>query len=270
MSKKKIYLAVQAVLWTLTAAALSLAVAGLYREGAERAKSDVMAWYFTRELSAERFRTVAPLVFAALISTAAGIILRVRDERQDIPVQDAEYARDLVTARVAVPDEAMKSERSLQKILTIAGRAGFALCMAPLLWYLSRGEHFPQGDKELEWMIRSLASVFLPCALLGVTCLAVSFRLRERSMLRETEAAKARLKEEAASGVRREKASPDAGNAAGALPAPGETAYGKQRKIRLALLCLSAALIAAGVWNGSARDVLMKAVKICTECIGLG
>ena len=40
--------------------------------------------------------------------------------------------------------------------------------------------------------------------------------------------------------------------------------------LRLALLLLAAALIALGVWNGGARDVLIKATNICTECIGLG
>ena len=37
-------------------------------------------------------------------------------------------------------------------------------------------------------------------------------------------------------------------------------------------LCLlaAAALIGAGVLNGGLRDVLVKAVNICTECIGLG
>ena len=33
---------------------------------------------------------------------------------------------------------------------------------------------------------------------------------------------------------------------------------------------LAAALIALGVLNGGLRDVLVKAVRICTECIGLG
>jgi hypothetical protein len=38
----------------------------------------------------------------------------------------------------------------------------------------------------------------------------------------------------------------------------------------MVLLIAAIALIAAGVFNGSARDVFGKAVKICTECIGLG
>ena len=29
-------------------------------------------------------------------------------------------------------------------------------------------------------------------------------------------------------------------------------------------------MIILGVYNGSARDVLIKAINICTECIGLG
>ena len=37
-----------------------------------------------------------------------------------------------------------------------------------------------------------------------------------------------------------------------------------------ALLILSVVLIAAGVSNGSAKDVFGKAIKICTECVGLG
>ena len=40
--------------------------------------------------------------------------------------------------------------------------------------------------------------------------------------------------------------------------------------IRAALLLLSLLLIGWGVWNGGMRDVLVKAINICTECIGLG
>ena len=44
----------------------------------------------------------------------------------------------------------------------------------------------------------------------------------------------------------------------------------KQRAVQSAILALAAALIVAGVLNGSARDVLYKAITICTECVGLG
>lgn len=39
---------------------------------------------------------------------------------------------------------------------------------------------------------------------------------------------------------------------------------------RAALYAVALALTVAGVMNGGMRDVLVKAVNICTECIGLG
>ena len=35
-------------------------------------------------------------------------------------------------------------------------------------------------------------------------------------------------------------------------------------------LYVAAALIVCGIANGGMRDVLVKAINICTECIGLG
>lgn len=40
--------------------------------------------------------------------------------------------------------------------------------------------------------------------------------------------------------------------------------------LRAAALVLAAAAIAAGILNGGMRDVLVKAVNLCTECVGLG
>lgn len=40
--------------------------------------------------------------------------------------------------------------------------------------------------------------------------------------------------------------------------------------LRIALYAGAIALIIAGIANGGMRDVLVKAINICTECIGLG
>ncbi|MBQ6048114.1 MAG: thioredoxin [Oscillospiraceae bacterium] len=42
------------------------------------------------------------------------------------------------------------------------------------------------------------------------------------------------------------------------------------KAVRICLLVLAITLIIHGIFNGSMRDVLFKAVRICTECIGLG
>ncbi|MCR5405332.1 MAG: hypothetical protein K6E88_00960 [Lachnospiraceae bacterium] len=53
---------------------------------------------------------------------------------------------------------------------------------------------------------------------------------------------------------------------------PEDTAAGKGRvnKIRLAVLIVSVICIIAGIANGNMKDILIKAINICTECIGLG
>ena len=65
------------------------------------------------------------------------------------------------------------------------------------------------------------------------------------------------------------------------LPAPAaeKKPQGKQEKglpayttmvLRALLFVAAAGMILAGILNGSANDVLQKAIRICTECIGLG
>ena len=44
----------------------------------------------------------------------------------------------------------------------------------------------------------------------------------------------------------------------------------RTRTFRLLLLVVSVVLIVFGIVNGGMRDVLVKAINICTECIGLG
>lgn len=41
-------------------------------------------------------------------------------------------------------------------------------------------------------------------------------------------------------------------------------------QLRISLLCIAFVLVITGIFNGGARDVFVKAVNICTECIGLG
>ena len=67
-------------------------------------------------------------------------------------------------------------------------------------------------------------------------------------------------------GVKARAAGPAAGKG------PMEPLPGKERTplIRTALMVLAAGLIVWGVLNGGLNDVFVKAVRICTECIGLG
>lgn len=52
-----------------------------------------------------------------------------------------------------------------------------------------------------------------------------------------------------------------------------QTAYQKKNftiKGYLIIYLAALVLVIAGIWNGGLNDVLVKAINICTECIGLG
>ncbi len=256
MNRKKLLLILQSVLCVALAVMLAAAALGIYRDGLAQKAADPLHWIYTREKAGAALRPVLPLLVVGLVLTAAGLVLGIRDENAEKPVQDIQCLRDLTVSRVAVPSDEMRAERARQRKLLDGGWVLFALCMVPILLYLTNGEHFPNGD--LEPVFLALIGHVLPWAAISLAALMISTVLQEKSMQREIEAAKARLKQERAEGVTPEAEKPE------------KKARVNARTLRIALLVLALVLIAAGVFNGSARDVFGKAVKICTECVGLG
>ena len=254
MNRNSMLLLAQAALCILLVVLLSASAIGIYRDGVARRAAHPTESIYTRQRVAERLAPIVPLGLAAIGLLAAGLALGVRDERAGRPAKDSELARDLVVRRVARPSEEMLRERSRQKRLRLAGRGAFALCMAQVAVWLLNPAHFPQED--LEGMFRGLLGTLLPWTAAGIGALAAASALRERSVLRETEAARALL---GAAGAADLKPRP--------LPVAPPRRFGA---LQAAIAVAAVALIVAGALNGSARDVLYKAITICTECVGLG
>ena len=254
MTKRKLYLVLQAAVCVALVVWLSLSAIGIWREGSARKAEHPMESVYTPEAVAEKLAPIAPLLVAGLGLLAAGLVLGVNGEGADKPVRDAELNRDLLASRVVQPSEAMLAERRKQRRLVWIGWGLFALCMVPILVYLLNPVHFPEAD--LEMMFFALMRVLLPWTAVGLGALAVTSVLREKSVLRETQAVKERLEMERAAGIATEPKSADP---------PGRTAM-----LQAVIIVAAVILILAGVFNGSARDVLYKAITICTECVGLG
>ena len=253
MTKAKLYLALQAAVCVALAALLAASAIGIYREGMARRAEDPLAAIYTPEIVREKLAPIAPLLIASAALLAAGLALGIRDGRPG-SAKDFLLVRDAMAARVATPSEAMVRERRLQRRLAWIGRGAFAGCMIPAILWLANPDHFPLDD--LEGMFAGLLRGILPWTALGLGALAVTAALRERSARREVEAAAIRLKEERRQGVRPE-------------PPAGKPAQ-RTGALRAILSLAALALIVAGIFNGSAGDVLYKAINICTECIGLG
>jgi len=128
------------------------------------------------------------------------------------------------------PEFSKKQSCNTGKKARIAALAVSALCALEMLVYLANTANF--ASRDLEQTVGRMLLFILPAALCMLVC--AFFLQRDAS------------------------------------PKPEKQSGKKTLYVRIALAVLALALIAAGIANGGVRDVFVKAVNICTECIGLG
>ncbi len=160
----------------------------------------------------------------------------------------AKYRLHLLKARVTGLTEDAQREEKLRKRIGWLACIALLPCAAMTLVYLGNGEHFVSWD--LEQVMGSLIRHVFPYLALTLLILVAASVCLDRSMEREAAALKSAPK--AASQPKKEQ-----------KPLP-------LTALRIALYAIAAVLIVLGVLNGGLYDVLVKAINICTECIGLG
>ena len=115
MTRKKLFMTVQAVLCAVIAALLAAGALSLYLDGAaKQAEGDLFYYMFTRERAGAKLLPVLPLLFCAVGLTIAGVILGIRDENADKPVKDEKLLRNLGSVR-----ERAVHQQADQKTLTL-------------------------------------------------------------------------------------------------------------------------------------------------------
>lgn len=292
MTKNKIFLWIQTALCVLIAVLLASSAVRIFIDGsAYQAAGHPSEWIYTREKVTAALMPILPLFLLSFAMTVYGLVKGIEDEEADKPVQDVERTRDLVCARVAQPSEEMAKECGLQKKFLLGGWIGFAVCMIPILLYITNGAHFALTDAEgLDHSIVSMIAYVVPWTVLGLACLIVTTVLQGKSMQREADAATALMKEAAAAkAAKAAKAAAESAKTAEAPSAGAESAKAPSASkaaallyntspetarrrilIRRVLLVAAVIFVVLGVQNGSMKDVLVKAIRICTECVGLG
>jgi len=245
-------LVLQAGICVIMTCILAYAALSIYTSGMEaRQAGDALAWIYTPEAVAAWVPWVLPLFLISLAVSVYAWVKGIRDEEAEKPVVDTENTRNLVSGNKEMND-AIRQERRKQQLITAGGWAVFAGLLIPVLLYFTRESNFPADD--LEGMFAAMAANCIPWMIGAAAALAVSFGMKEASMKKEIE-----LSSQAA-----QRKTP------GAFP-EGRTVNARTASIdRITVLVLAIVFVILGIFTGGAHDVLVKAVNICTECVGLG
>lgn len=294
MSRKKLYMLIQTILCILLCLLISLTVIRIYLEGIRlRETGDYLTWIYTREKVVERFGSISPLFFGAIGFMIAGLVLGMKDGRLDQPVPDAEVMRDLYSRKVMTPTAQMTAERKKQKKLRIIGSVLAVVCAVPVFLYMTDTAHFEGSSPELvSQAFHNMLLHIVPWIAIAFGCLSVTETLREKSLDREVQMAKAAMKAQRQAErsalshmdeTDRDGAKSDSVQSGSQMISDGGDvpdheiagmAHGENHAVlnavRIAVFAAAVILIIHGINNGSMQDVLVKATNICTECIGLG
>ena len=257
MNHKKVLGLATAVLTVLLCAALCASAALLYRQGmARRAEEGTStAPVFTPEGVGRQLLRISPLAGLWLLALIIALVTDSLATREQKAAPDPAWMLRLLRSGMEeMPPAARREQAFRRKASWASGLLAGAGGIAALLWLGNRA-NFTDWDLE-KVMGDMLLHAGIPL-LFSLFVLLAGALLRERSMGREEKALLEARKERKAA-------------RAPAPPMAGISETPARRGLRLALYLLGAALAAAGIINGGLKDVLIKAINICTECIGLG
>ena len=228
---------------------------------------------FSREIVAEQFSKIAVLVYLCLAGIIGGIVLSIclPVEKEDKANENAKslkahpnyfMVRNRLAQRVDIdtcdPDITQKimEERSDRRIMTYVCIGFPAINSIPLLIYLCNAQNY---DKYLinQSIIPAVIFTLIWCFIALVFCITLSIITRT-SQKSEIDYLKQAI-------------------ALGATAPKKTTDLVKTKKETVVLWCargvilaLAIVFIVVGIFNGGMADVLGKAIRLCTECIGLG
>ncbi len=222
---------------------------------------------FTRGLVEERLGVIAVPFWIWIAMIAAGFVLwEVFPVKEKLaPITDPRYVLKRLQKRL--PQEAegeLKSSlgyvKSQNKTLKILRWLLFAIACVYLVYvtvYMCLPSNFPNVDKTADML--NMAKFLLPFAaavFIAGVAYTVYYKYAARKMLPHVKKLTAGVK------------APVAAKQNIVMQIVTHKYF--KPGVRIAIACLGVAFVIAGCFNGSVREVLNKAIRICTECIGLG
>ena len=242
--------------WLLSAATLLVAAqlmvqcADIYFTGTSPANLTpggvLISSIFSREVIAEHFSRMAWSVWLWLALLAA--VLVVGQPKDASALRAPTENRLAILHRRVEATQEMRDEQKKRRQSGMICVAACAVCAVPMALYMTNLDHFVSRD--LEQTVGRMAIHTAPWAFAALAVIAVYEIICSKSMEREIALAQKAVKRP---------------------PEPKKAENERAvRILRAALYAAALVMLIAGVMNGGMRDVLVKAVNICTECIGLG
>lgn len=176
--------------------------------------------------------------------------------------------------------DAMRGEERRRRIARGVCAGICAVCSVMAARYLANPAHF--ASRELESVIGRMLWHIAPWTLVGFACAILCECFCGRSLRREIDLAARSVKRASVENARTDSGVPRerktySGEEASIENAQTDSGASREKRARLAktaaraaMFALAVTLLALGAANGGMRDVLVKAINICTECIGLG
>ena len=246
---------------------------------------------FTAENISTHFRRIAIPTYICMAGVLGGIILSLVlpvPESRIIPVRHPEDMLAEMVARARARktsyDEndinAIRHERRRRRRMTVILGALTGLSMLPALIWCVNPAHF--SVETLNADIKTAAFFVIPCAAMALGMWMVAVQLRYASVSREMELFRSVTMKlfKNKIGGRVIVGRPPAPSEANKTVSTGEESSSGMEcpavtprliwVIRGVILAVGVLFILLGIANGGMADVLGKAIRICTECIGLG
>jgi len=255
---------------TLAVAALFIGeVLSIYLTGISAGGGEAI---FTRDKVGQKLVIIAPFFFVwiALI-IAAYVLSEIFPAKPEKSKNGAEYTLALLKRRMPVKSEELKSRfdeiSREQTILRVIYGVCAALCLAAAIYtvvYLSIPSNFPAVEDKSVPIYNMVKAVF---RLIGAAFLACC-----SAKIYAGYSAKKQIKT-VKSILVASKGMPVAPDKVGGVRAKIQSVLKSKYflwGVRGAVACLGVSFFIAGICNGGMHDMLIKAIKICTECIGLG
>lgn len=230
---------------------------------------------FSREIVGEHFAKIAPAfwIWIAMIIIGAVIWIIFPEEKKRKPYSDPVYAIKRLDKRINLfadyGEELNKSLGVLRReklIIAILWLCVALFCTAGAIYaivYLATPSHFPKSDitGEMINMVKHIlpfaaVALILGCAVTVYAGISAKKLLPQAKKLAAVSCGVSKLQTIIAN-----------------IKLVIKRVIGHKYFIlgmRISLGCLGVAFVIAGIFNDSMRSVLIKAINICTECIGLG